>query len=162
MKRLRIMWLHSHLTLPSGATNYILEVLRELQKNHSVTVYVQKSTPEFVQLYRNAGIEVISLSKYSTGDILFWLSFSRQIKKEIQFLKGEAKNYNLVVSSMYPMNVIASSLELPHIQFCFQPFAFFWDPLMIKKLSISKRIFLYLLKSKFGKLDIDSTKQSHA
>lgn len=162
MKKIRIMWLHSHLTLPSGATNYIIQVLREFQKVHSVTMYVQKSTPEFVQLYKNAGIEVITLSKYSTGDIPFWLSFSGQIKKEKQFLKGEAKNYDLVISSMFPMNVIASSLELPHLQFCFQPFAFFWDPLMIKKMSFPIRVFLQIVRFRFGRLDIHATQQSRS
>jgi len=156
------MWLHSHLTLPGGGTYYILEVMRELLKNNSVSLYVQKSTPEFEQLFKNAGINVITLSKYSTGDILFWLNFSRQIKKEISVLKKEVRNYDLVISSMFPMNIIANSLPLPHLQVCLQPFAFFWDPLMIKKLSISKRTFLYFVRSMFGKLDIDSTKQSQA
>jgi len=156
------MWLHSHVTLPGGGTYYILEVTRELLKNNDVVLYVQKSTPEFEQLFKNAGINVITLSKYSTGDILFWLNFSRQIKKEISVLKREVRNYDLVISSMFPMNIIANSLELPHLQLCLQPFAFFWDPLMIKKLSISKRIFLYFLRSRFGKLDIDSTRQSQA
>ena len=160
MKNLRIMWLHSHLTLPVGATNYILQVIRELSRNNTVGLYVQKSTPEFEQLYKNAGIEIITLSKYSTGDMLFWLNFSGQIKKEVQILKSQVKDYDLVISSMFPMNVIASSLNLPHLQFCFQPFAFFWDPLMIKKMSVPKRIFLYLLRSRFGKLDIQSTKKS--
>src|SRR5882724_3707441 len=146
MKKLKIMWLHSHITLPVGATYYILEVMRQLIKNNSVSLYVQKSTPEFEQLFQNTGINVITLSKHSTGDILFWFNFSRQLKKEITVLKSEAKNYDLVISSIFPMNIIANSLSLPHLQFCFQPFAFFWDPLMIKKLPVSKRIFLYLLR----------------
>jgi glycosyltransferase involved in cell wall biosynthesis len=162
MKKLKILWLHSHLTLPGGGTYYILEVMRELSKNNSIKLYVQKSTREFEQLFKSAGIDVSTLSKYSTGDILFWLNFSRQIKKEISVLKREVKNSDLVISSMFPMNIIANSLPLPHLQLCLQPFAFFWDPLMIKKLSISKRIFLYFLRSKFGRLDIDSTKQSQA
>ena len=135
------MWLHSHLTLPVGATNYILQVIRELSRNNTVGLYVQKSTPEFEQLYKNAGIEIITLSKYSTGDMLFWLNFSGQIKKEVQILKSQVKDYDLVISSMFPMNVIASSLNLPHLQFCFQPFAFFWDPLMTKKIVSSKADF---------------------
>src|SRR5690349_6396854 len=120
MRRLNIMWLHSHLTLPVGATNYVMVIIRELLKEHSVTLYVQKSTPEFEQLFKNAGINVITLSNYSTGDILFWLNFSKQTKKEINFLRSEVKNYDLVISSIFPMNVIANSLPLPHLQFCFQ------------------------------------------
>ena len=160
MKKLRIMWLHSHVSLPSGGTKYILETIRELSKNHSVDLYVQKTTPQFEQLFKKAGINITTISKYSTDNVLFWLNFSRQIKNEIKFLKVQAKNYDVVISSIFPMNILANSLNLPHLQSCFQPFAFFWDPLMIKKLSISKRLFLYFFRSKFGKLDIDSTKQS--
>ena len=160
MKKLRIMWLHSHLSLPGGGVKYVLEVIRELSKNHDVDLYVQKALPQFEKQFKDAGINLTIMSKYSTSDILFWLNFSRQIKNEINFLKNQAKNYDVVISSMFPMNIISNSLNLPHLQICFQPFAFFWDPLMIKKLPVSKRLFLYFLRSKFGKLDIDSTQQS--
>lgn len=160
MKKLKIMWLHSHLSIPSGGTKYVLEVIRELSKNHSVDLYVQKATPHFEQSFKKAGINITTMSKYSTSDVLFWLNFSRHIKNQINFLQNQAKNYDVVISSMFPMNIIANSLNLPHLQSCFQPFAFFWDPLMIEKLPILKRLFLYFLRSKFGKLDIDSTNHS--
>lgn len=160
MKKLKIMWLHSHLSIPSGGTKYVLEVIRELSKNHHVDLYVQKATPQFEQSFKKAGINITTMSKYSTSDVLFWLNFSRHIKNQINFLQNQAKNYDVVISSMFPMNIIANSLNLPHLQSCFQPFAFFWDPLMIEKLPILKRLFLYFLRSKFGKLDIDSTNQS--
>lgn len=160
MKKLKIMWLHSHLSIPGGGTKYVLEVIRELSKNHSMDLYVQKATPQFEQSFKKAGINITTMSKYSTSDILFWLNFSRHIKNQINFLQNQAKNYDVVISSMFPMNIIANSLNLPHLQSCFQPFAFFWDPLMIEKLPVLKRLFLYFLRSKFGKLDIDSTNQS--
>ena len=161
MKKLKIMWLHSHLSFPSGGTKYVLKTINELSKNHNIDLYVQKTTPQFEQLFKKDGINITTMGKYSTGDILFWLNFSRQIKNEIKFLKNRAKNYDVVVSSMFPMNFIANSLNLPHLQSCFQPFAFFWDPLMIEKLPILKRLFLYFIRSKFGKLDLASTNQSH-
>ena len=111
-------------------------------------------------MFKKAGINITTISKYSTDSVLFWLNFSKQIKNEIKFLKDKSKNYDVVISSIFPMNILANSLNLPHMQICFQPFAFFWDPLMIKKLPISKRLFVYFLKTKFGKLDINSTKQS--
>ena len=143
MKKLKIMWLHSHLSIPSGGTKYVLEVIRELSKNHHVDLYVQKATPQFEQSFKKAGINITTMSKYSTSDVLFWLNFSRHIKNQINFLQNQAKNYDVVISSMFPMNIIANSLNLPHLQSCFQPFAFFWDPLMIEKLPILKRLFLY-------------------
>ena len=160
MKTLKIIWLHSHLSLPSGGTKFVLEAIRELSKHHEVDLYVQKATPQFEQLFKKAGINIITMSKYSTGDILFWINFSRQIKHEMKFLKNQAKNYDVVISSMFPMNVEANALGLPHLQSCFQPYAFFWDSLMINKLPFFQRLLLKFAKKKFGKLDIEATKKS--
>lgn len=160
MKKLRIMWLHSHLTLPSGGTKYVLQGIQELSKNHSVDLFVQKASPEYEQLFKKSGINITILSKFSTGDFLFWMNFSKQLKKEISFLKNKSQNYDFVISSMFPMNVVAVELGLPNLQSCFQPFAFFWDPNMISKLSFFERLFVKFIKFRFGKLDLDATKKS--
>ncbi len=160
MKKLRIMWLHSHLTLPSGGTKYVLQGIQELSKNHSVDLFVQKASPEYEQLFKKSGINITIMNTRSTGDLIFWLNFKKQIKNETLFLQNLVQNYDLVISSMFPMNVIASKLNLPHLQSCFQPFAFFWDPNMISKLPMWERFFLKIAKFKFGKLDLDATKKS--
>ena len=129
MKRLRIMWLFPHLSSSGGGLRYILGGLREFAKEHDVHLYVQKSSPEIVKQFSDESIQVTTMSKYSTGNVQFWLNFSRQINHEIQFLKNEAKNYDVVISCMFPMNIIANSIGLPHVQGLFQPFAFFWADL---------------------------------
>ena len=161
MKKLRIMWLHSHVSFPSGGVTYILQAIRELSKNHSVDFYVQKALPKFEKQFKDAEINITVMSKHSTGDVLFWLNFSRQINKEIKFLKSRIKNYDLVVSSMFPMNIEANSLNLPHLQSCFQPFAFFWDPNMISNLPFWERIFIKFIKTRFSKYDLEFTKKSN-
>jgi len=161
MKKLRIMWLFPHLTICGGGTRYILEGLQEFAKYHDVHLYVQKSSPKILQQFLDASIKVTTMSKSSTGDVKFWLNFSNQIDHEIKFLKNEAKNYDIVISCMFPMNIVANSIALPHIQGLFQPFAFFWDPTMISKLPITYRIFLYFLKRKFGNLDVLATQNSN-
>jgi len=155
------MWLFPHLTISGGGTRYVLEGLQEFAKEHDVHLYVQKSSPKMLQQFLDASIKVTTISKSSTGDIKFWLNFSNQIDHEIKFLKNEAKNYDVVISCMFPMNIVANSIGLPHIQGLFQPFAFFWDPTMISNLSILHRIFLYFLKRKFGKFDILATQKSN-
>ena len=97
MKKLRIMWLHSHLSLSGGGVKYVLEVIRELSKNHDVDLYVQKALPQFEKQFKDAGINLTIMSKYSTSDILFWLNFSRQIKNEIHFLKQSS---GIIVSGL--------------------------------------------------------------
>jgi glycosyltransferase involved in cell wall biosynthesis len=58
------------------------------------------------------------------------------------------------------MNLIAQNLKLKHLQFCFQPYAFFWDTELINSLPFSKKILLKFYKKLFGKLDISATKSS--
>lgn len=160
MKKLKIMWLFSHLTYSGGGTRFIFEAIRELSKNHYVKLYVQKSSSSMVKQFNGASIEVVTMSNASTGDAKFWLNFSSQIKKETNFLKNEAKNFDVVVSSMFPMNIEANALGLPHLQSCFQPYAFFWDSMMISKLPFVQRLLLRFARMKFGKLDIEATKKS--
>lgn len=160
MRKLRIMWLHSHISHQGGGTKYILGVIKELSKNHKVDLYLQKGLSDIVKQFTDASINVTVMDKNSTGDLKFWLIFNRQINKEIELLRNLANNYDLVISSMFPMNIVANALGLPHIQCCFQPFAFFWDPLMIDKLPLTKRLFLRLARNKFGKLDVDATTKS--
>ena len=66
MKKLRIMWLHSHFSLPSGGVKYVLEAIRELSKNHDVDLYVQKALPKFEKQFKDAGINITIMSRHST------------------------------------------------------------------------------------------------
>ncbi len=160
MKKLRILWLHSGLYLSGGGTRYVSEAIQELSKRHYVELYVQKALPKYIQEYKNVGISVNILSKYSTGNYFFWINFKNQIKNEIKFLKTIEKDFDIVISSMFPMNVLANSLNLPHLQSCFQPYAFFWDPNMICNLPFFKKIMVKLLKFIYGKYDLNATKNS--
>jgi glycosyltransferase involved in cell wall biosynthesis len=160
MKKLRILWLHPALYLSGGGTRYVCEAIQELSKQHTVELYVQKALPKYIKEFENVGIHVNILSKYSTGDFLFWINFKNQIKREIKFLKTIEKNFDIVISSMFPMNVLANSLNLPHLQSCFQPYAFFWDPNMVSKLPFSKKLIVKFLKFIYGKYDLSATKKS--
>ena len=156
---MKLMWLHSHLSFWGGGTKFVYQVIEELTKNNTVDLFVQKSSPEILQKFQKI-CKVDTLSGLSTGDKLFWLNFEKQILKETSLLKNVSKDYDIVISSMFPMNVHANNLEIPHIQYCFEPFAFFWDKFMIKSMPLQKKLFLKLLKQKFGKKDLDSTKKA--
>ena len=157
---MRILWLVPHLTYEFGATKFIFTVISNLTKNHTVDLYVQKSSDMLKKKFQDIPVTITDLDKYSTGDIQFWFNFKNQINNDVKLLKNIAHKYDVVISTMFPMNIVGNSLGIPHVQYCFEPFAFFWDPLMINSLSISKRLFLNLFRKKFGKLDIENTKKS--
>lgn len=160
-KKLRIMFLASHLTNSSGGTKFVFLLAKELSKNHDLTLFLQKPPTFFKKELEDAGINVKVLSDCSTGDLKFWLTFSNQIKNQIKYMKNESNFFDVVISVIFPMNIIANSINLPHVQHCFQPFAFFWDPMLISKLPLSQRIFLGIMKILYGKLDIEYTKKSN-
>jgi len=160
MKKLQILWLHSHLSNWGGGTKFVYNVTKELSKNHNVSIFVQKSSNEIIKEFEKIPIPVKTLSNSSTGDFSFWINFEKQIKKEIMVLKDKANEFDIVISSMFPMNVIGNSIMIPHIQYCFEPFAFFWDEFMIKNLPFHKRSLLKFLIKKFRKRDFESTKKS--
>jgi len=160
-KKLRIMFLASHLTNSSGGTKFVFLLAKELSKKHELTLFLQKPPTFFKNELEDANINVKVLSNCSTGDLKFWLTFSSQIKSQIKYLKNESKKFDVVISIIFPMNIIANSINLPHVQHCFQPFAFFWDPILISKLPLSQRIFLGIMKILYGKLDIEYTKKSN-
>lgn len=161
IKFMRIMWLYSHLTIPAGGTRYVFETVKRLSESNEVYVFVQKANPIILEQFEKNSINVVTLGKYSTDDFLFWINFKKIINKQTNYLKNESKNFDVVVSSMFPMNLIANELALPHLQNCFQPYAFFWDSIMIKKFPFFKRIFIKICKHKFGRLDIQATKNSN-
>lgn len=160
MKKLRIMWLHSQLTNWFGGTRFVYNTINKMSENHTVNLFVQKSSDEIVKDFKDSQINVKTLSKYSTGDSFFWFNFENQIKREVDFLKKITAEYDVVISSVFPMNVVANSIGIPHIQYIFEPFAFFWDPFMIDKLPLSKKLSLKILRRKFGKLDLVHTQKS--
>jgi glycosyltransferase involved in cell wall biosynthesis len=156
----KIMWLHSHITNASGSSKFLYNILKQLSSKYEITLFVQKPITFFTKEFENLPITIISLSDSSTSDLKFWLNFSSEIKKQKIFLKNETHNFDLVISSFFPMNVIANELELNHLQFCFQPYAFFWDDELIQSLPFFKKILLKYFKKQFSKLDSIATKNS--
>ena len=156
----KIMWLHSHITNASGSSKFLYNVLKILSKFFEITLFVQKPITFLNSEFKKLPIDIITLSNCSTSDLNFWINFSSEVKKQKLFLKDQSINYDLVISSFFPMNLIAQNLELKHLQFCFQPYAFFWDTELIDSLPFSKKILLKFYKKLFGKLDISATKSS--
>jgi glycosyltransferase involved in cell wall biosynthesis len=148
------------MTNSSGGTKFIFNLVNELSKYHNVVLYLQKPPTVFNEEFKRSGIKVISMSNCSTGDLKFWLRFSSQINKQKLFLKKEAVMFDVVISMIFPMNILGNSINLPHLQHCFQPFGYFWDRILIKKLPIFQRIFLFIMRKLYGKLDILYTQKS--
>lgn len=157
---LKIMWLHSHVTNASGSSKYLYNILKQISSNYEITLFIQKPITFLNEEFQKLPIKIVTLGNSSTSDLKFWFNFLAEINKQKSFLKKQSKNFDLVISSFFPMNIIADDLGLKHLQFCFQPYAFFWDDELIESLPFFKRILLKYYKKQFAKLDFIATKNS--
>lgn len=160
MKKPKLYWLHSHFLYWMGGTKYIFEVLKRLAPQYDLTVIVEDALPSATELYTKQGIKLINLHKLSTNNIIYWLTFPWQLLMTVLKVKKLLPRQSIVVSSMFPMNVVAALTHSPAHQLIFEPFAFFHDPDFQKGFPLLKRILLRLLKFLYGPLDIWATRKS--
>jgi len=156
----RVAWLHPHFQYWMGGTKFIFEVTRRLRKEVNLTLFVLTADPEIKRLFEREGLTVVSVSAKSTHSLLFWSLFPYWTKRCIGRLKNEVMGYDLLISSMFPMNWMVLHFPKVHIQYCFEPFAFFHDQQMIKGFSLFKRAMLRTLKFLYEGLDIQATQNA--
>lgn len=161
--KIHLYWLHSHFLYWMGGTKYVFEVVRRLNKEYKLTVIVENASDLAHTNYQRAGIELISLKKISSTSFLYWLTFTYQIwdtLRRIQKIVGKDHGQKIVVSSMFPMNFISSKLSAPHVQLCFEPFAFFHDPSFVQGFSPFKRLLIKVLSTLYAWVDLTSTRSA--
>ncbi len=67
-----------------------------------------------------------------------------------------------MVTSMFPMNIFPHLLRKKHVQYCFEPFAFFHDPDFIKNFPVIKRSLIKLTSFFYKWLDVSATKSANS
>ncbi|MDH4164300.1 MAG: glycosyltransferase family 4 protein [Nitrospirota bacterium] len=157
---MKIAWLHSHFYNWMGGTKFVLEVTRHLQKFAPVEIIVQNGNPRVIKKFTDAGMTVHNLHSLSTSSPFFWLGlpfFCRRDARKLRTLL-DRNGFDAVISSMFPMNHISRLMNCRHIyQYCFEPFAFFWDPVMVGSHGYFTRLALFFLKSCYQRADREGT-----
>ncbi len=158
----KILWLHPHFLNWMGGHRYIYEVIRRL--NSRCGCEITLSTGAFSRFakrqFHDIGIKTRELLGFSTNNPVYWLFLPIFLKIELNILKNEAKNADAVISSMFPMNVLASKLSRRTIQLCYEPYAFFHDPNFIAGFPFLQRFFVKLMARLYSSLDIKATKEA--
>ena len=160
----KVIWLHSHFMYWMGGTKYLFEVVSRLKNKFDITVIVENASPLAKKYYKDSGIKLVSMNKTTSISPIYWLTFPYQLYKSEKFVSNYI-NKNLdrktvVVSNMFPMNVIASRLPYMHVQYCFEPFAFFHDPEFIKNFPLTKRLFIILISILYKGYDIEASSKA--
>ena len=159
-----IVWLHSHFLYWMGGTKFVYEVIKKLNKDFRILVIVENSTEEAKKKYDDIGIKLISLNKTTSTSRFYWISFPIQIFIDFVTIKHllQPYDYQCMVTSMFPMNIFPHLLRKKHVQYCFEPFAFFHDPDFIKNFPVIKRSLIKLTSFFYKWLDVSATKSANS
>ena len=157
-----IIWFHSHFLYWMGGTKFVYELINNLKKDFNIVVVVENSTDIATKKYKDIQIELISLNKLTSTSPLYWMTLPVQIIIDYFMIKTILKpyDYECIVSSMFPMNVFPILLHKKHVQYCFEPFAFFHDPDFIKNFPKVKRLLIKLTSMLYKWIDIAATKKA--
>ena len=159
---MKIAWFHSHLLHPnSGGSRYVLDYSAELQElyNHEVTIFCDIASEEARQMVKELNIKLVELDKRSTNSPLYWLMLKYTLHKKKSKLAGRINKYDLIVNSMFPMNLLVSDFSLPKVQVCYEPFAFFYDKGFLENFRFYHRAFFRIIKLFFVNKDKAAVKK---
>ncbi len=151
VKKTRIIWLHSHFLYWMGGTKYVFEVARQLsRKGYQVEVVVENASEFAVKQYAKAKIPLHTAGQPTSTSALYWLMLPYFIYRHVAYVKKnfklDSRQQTILISSMFPMNVVTTLLKLPRLQLCYEPFAFFYDRSFTAHFSIVKRTFIEFIK----------------
>lgn len=159
-KKNKVVWLYTHLLFWTGGTRFILEVTQRLKQFWDIYIIVERASPEIVGECQRYGVEVREIGFLTSTNPLYWLLFPLMLRIDENRIKREVMDADVVISGMFPMNVIATKLNKPTIQNCWEPFAFFYDNAMINGFNLPKRTFIRILAALYKHMDISATRDN--
>lgn len=161
-KHCKVLWLHPHFLNWMGGHRYIYEVIRRLDNRYGceITLFTGAFSSFAERQFQGIGIKTGRFSGFSTNNPIYWLFLPFFLKKELNILKIEARNTDVIISSMFPMNVLATRLSQRTIQLCYEPYAFFHDPNFVAGFPLPKMLFIKLMARVYSSLDIGATKKA--
>ena len=160
-KKQKIVWLHSHTLLSTGGTRFIFEVLKQLSEKYTIELVVEKSSSEWKSKFESERVVVTQTSAMTSTSIVYWLFLPYFLVQNYRVVKKILADDDIVISSMFPFNLIGSLLSSKHIFYCFEPFAFFYDKDLMKEQGFVKYILLEVLKTLYSWLDVYGTKKAN-
>jgi len=155
-----IFWLYPKLDKWMGGTRFVFECCKRLGKQYDLKVVCQKGHLRVLSVFMDEGLEVISLQSPTFTDLNFWVKHEKNIRDIYNKVKRLIPEDALIITSMYPMNYIASQFDNKHIQVIYEPFSFFYNQRIEHDYSIFHYIFFRIVAKLFKKTDIMSVQKA--
>ncbi|HWI91660.1 MAG TPA: glycosyltransferase [Flavisolibacter sp.] len=160
MHKKKIIWLYPKLEKWMGGTRYVFECCKILNKEFDVTVACQKGDTLVLNDFDKEEIKYINLQSLSFTDLKFWLQYRSTLSKDKKKLDEIITDDTIIISGMYPMNILAAQYPNKHLQIIYEPFAFFYDNHFLKGFGLPSYLFFKTIKLFYAKSDIRATQKS--
>lgn len=155
-----IFWLYPKLDKWMGGTRFVFECCKRLHKKYDLKVVCQKGHSRVLSAFMAEGLEVINLDLPTYTDLIFWVKLEKNISNNCHIIKRLLTKDVLIITSMYPMNYIASQFDNKHIQIIYEPFSFFYSQRIDHDYSISHDLFFRIVAKLFKQTDIQSVQKA--
>lgn len=153
---MKIAWFHGSMQqLNSGGTRFVIDYAIGLKQlfGHEISVFCDCACDGVVARLEDAGIPVVETDRISTNNPFYWLTLpwrNRQKRKRFSYVETE---FDCVVNSLFPMNVLVAPFKVPKVQMCYEPFAFFYDPGYLKNFTLPQQLFFRAMKLLYERAD---------
>lgn len=147
----RLVWLYPKIQKPMGGTNFVFHAAAELQGTHDVLIVATRTSPALVRRCAEMDLALVDIDQPSYTDPAFWLLYPLIVSRTARRVGALLRPDDIVISSMYPMDVIAGRLGRNDVQIIYEPFVLFHDPAYQAALDPLLRLFLQGMKFLHGK-----------
>ncbi len=143
-----------------GGTRFVFECARRIAEQLPLKVIAQKGSDDVVTKFREERIDVNILNSQSFTDLSFWLNFDKTINRDAGLISKHVNSETVIISSMYPLNCIATSFANRHIQIIYEPFSFFYRNDLYKDFGIRTDLFFRLIRKLYSSTDKIATQKA--
>lgn len=153
---MRIAWFHGNmLHTNSGGTRFVVDYAAGLknQHGHEVTVFCDCASDEILSQFKELDIPVVKMDRFSTNHPVYWLTLPVRIWNKQTRYKYINDEYDCIVCSLFPMNLLAASFSIPKVQMCYEPFAFFYDKGFMQNYTWAERLFFKVMSMLYSRWD---------
>lgn len=140
--------------MSTGGTRFIHEVTSHLAKKYRIELIVEKTSKQWRNNFESNNVTVTEISSTTSTSLLYWAFFPFFLYRNLLVLKRKIKSDDIVITSMFPFNFIASILSKNHIYYCFEPFAFFYDNDLMRENGKIKYLLLKILATFYSWIDL--------
>ncbi|HEV8270267.1 MAG TPA: glycosyltransferase [Chitinophagaceae bacterium] len=162
MSNKKVIWLYPKLEKWMGGTRYVFECCKLLNKQFDLTVVCQKGDNLVLDKFDEEKIKYVNLQSLSFSDLKFWFFYRFTLSKDRKKLDDIITDDAIIISGMYPMNLLAVGYPNKHLQIIYEPFAFFYDDSFLKSFGFPAYFFFKIVKQFFSRADIKATQKSDA